>query len=159
VTARNFLLEGEYFRYQIDRRVTGATPLGDPRFSGWYVQGVWVLTGENRPYNPAEARFDAPKLNYNFNPAAGTWGAWELAARYSRTDLNWHEGNFGAATPTGGVRGGEQEVTTVGVNWYLNPDIRFMFDFLHVDVDRLNAAGVQIGQKYNAIALRSQLTF
>jgi phosphate-selective porin OprO/OprP len=159
LTVRNFLLEGEYFRYNIDRRVTGATPLGDPKFNGWYVQGVWVLTGEPRPYNPAEARFDAPKMAYNFNPAAGTWGAWELAARYSNTDLNWNEGVAGRATPTGGVRGGEQKIYTVGVNWYLNPDIRFMLDYLHVEVDRLNATGVQIGQKYNAVALRSQLTF
>ena len=158
-TMQNFMVEGEYFRYDITRRITGATPLGDPRFDGWYVQGVWVLTGESRPYNPAEARFDAPKMNYNFNPEAGTWGAWELAARYSEVNLNWHSGAAAAATPSGGVRGGVQKIASVGVNWYLNPDIRFMLDYQHVDVDRLNAAGAQIGQKYNTIALRSQLTF
>src|SRR5207237_100213 len=81
VSVKNFLLESEYFWYNIDRRNTTAVTLGDPSFNGWYVQGVWVLTGENRPYNPGEARFDAPKPAYNFNPAAGTWGAWELAAR------------------------------------------------------------------------------
>jgi phosphate-selective porin OprO/OprP len=156
---QNFLIEGEYFKYKIDRRETGATILGNPRFDGWYVQGVWVVTGENRPYNPTEARFDAPKMNYNFNPAAGTWGALELAARYSDLDLNWHEGVGGAATPTGGIRGGEQKIWTVGVNWYLNPDIRFMLDYLHVKIDRLNAAGAQQGQSYDALALRSQLTF
>ena len=141
------------------RRQSAATPLGDPKFSGWYVQGVWVLTGEPRPYNPAEARFDAPKMAYNFNPAAGTWGTWELAARYSNTDLNWHAGNFGTAKTAEGIRGGEQKIATVGVNWYLNPDIRFMLDYQHVDVDRLNAAGAQIGQTYNTLTLRSQLTF
>src|SRR5439155_22654317 len=146
-TIRNFMVEGEYFKYKIDRRVTGAAPLGDPRFDGWYVQGAWVLTGEPRPYNPAEARFDAPKMNYSFNPAAGTWGAFELAARYSEVNLNWRDGAPGAATPTGGIRGGVQKIASVGVNWYLNPDIRFMLDYQHVDVNRLNAAGAQIGQK------------
>lgn len=151
-----FLLEGEYFRYKLDRR---NSVLPDPHFSGWYVQGVWVLTGETRPYNPGEARFDAPKLNYNFNPAAGTWGAFEVAARYSTVDLNYREGSLGSATPVGGVRGGEQKITSAGVNWYLNPSMRVMLDFQHVDVDRLNGAGAQSGQKYNAVAARAQFNF
>lgn len=154
---RNVMIEGEAFRYEIDRRTSPA--LGDPEFSGWYVQGSWVLTGETRPYNPTEARFDAPKQNYNFDPSTGAWGAWELAARYSVLDLNHREGAFGAATPTGGVRGGEQKIMTLGVNWYLNPAIRVMLDWQHVDVDRLNAAGAQIGQTYDAVAARGQLTF
>ena len=57
------------------------------------------------------------------------------------------------------VRGGEQKISTIGLNWYLNPDIRFMLDYQFVDVNRFNAAGLQVGQKYNALALRSQLTF
>jgi phosphate-selective porin OprO/OprP len=156
---RNFVAEGEYFKYNIDRRNTTATPLGNPDFDGWYVQGVWVITGESRPYNPAEGRFDAPKMNYNFNPEAGTWGAWELGLRYSDTNLNWHDGAQGFATPSGGIRGGEQKIATVGLNWYLNPDIRFMLDYSHVEIERLNATGASLGQKFNTIALRSQLTF
>jgi phosphate-selective porin OprO/OprP len=159
LTFRNFLLEGEYFHWNIDRRNTGAVPLGNPTFNGYYVQGVWVITGEPRPYNPAEARFDAPKMAYNFNPAANTWGTWELAARFSDTDLNWHEGAARLATPTGGIRGGEQKITSVGLNWYLNPSMRFMLDYLHVDVNRLTSTGAQAGQTYNAVALRSQLSF
>lgn len=155
---RNLVIESEYFRYQIDRR-TGAATLGDPEFSGWYVQGSWVLTGESRPYNAAEARFDAPKQNYNFDPGNGAWGALELAARYSVLDLNHREGVFGAATPVGGVRGGEQKIMTLGFNWYLNPAIRVMLDWQHVDIDRLNAGGAQVGQEYDAVAARGQLTF
>ncbi len=165
-TVQNFMIESEFFNYKIDRRITGALPFGDPAFHGWYVQGAWVLTGEPRPYNPAEARFDAPKLNYNFNPAAGTWGTLELAARYSDLDLNFHDCGAGKAVPTvagaacfDAVRGGEQKISSVGLNWHLNPDIRFMLDYLHVDVNRFNTAGVQVGQTYNAVALRSQFVF
>ena len=109
--------------------------------------------------------FDAPKPNYNFNPAAGTWGAFELAARHSDLDLNYHDCGAGKAIPAVGVacfdavRGGEQKISTIGLNWYLNPDIRLMFDWQHVDVNRFNAAGLQVGQKYDAIAMRSQLSF
>lgn len=167
LTTHNFMIEGEYFNYRIDRR-NATNPLiapSDPHFSGWYVTGVWVLTGESRAYNPAEARFDAPKPNYNFNPAAGTWGAFEIAARYSDLDLNYHDCGAGKAIPAAGIgcfdaiRGGEQKISTLGLNWYLNADIRFMLDYQFVDVNRYNAAGLQVGQKYNAIALRSQLSF
>jgi len=153
---RNVLLEGEYFKYDIDRR--GST-LRNPKFDGWYLQGSWVLTGETRVYNPTEARYDAPKPNYNFSPDANAWGAFELAARYSVVNLNDNAGALGTATPVGGIRGGEQKITTVGVNWYLNPTIRLMLDYQNVDVNRLNAAGVQIGQSYNAVAARAQFSF
>jgi phosphate-selective porin OprO/OprP len=153
---RNFLLEGEVFRYEIERR---NSTLPDPHFRGWYVQGSWVLTGEPRPYNPVEGRFDAPKLTYNFTPQAGTWGAFEIAARYSVLDLNYREGNRGAAGPVGSVRGGEQKIYTVGLNWYLNPSMRLMLNYQHVDIDRLTATGAQAGQEYDAIAARAQVTF
>ena len=156
-----FMLEGEYFRYEIERRKVAATP-PDPHFTGWYVQGSWILTGEPRVYNPVEARFDAPKLNYNFNPAAGTWGAFELAARYSDLDLNYHEGAAGTtpAALAGVVRGGEQKIYTAGVNWYLNPSMRVMLDYQHVKVDRLDGkTGAQIGQNYDAVAARFQLNY
>lgn len=153
------MIEGEWFRYKIDRRLTTAARPADPHFTGWYVQGSWVLTGESRVYNPVEARFDAPKMNYNFNPSAGTWGAFEIAARYSLTDLNYREGALGTAPVLGAVRGGEQKIYTVGANWYLNPSMRLMLDYQHVDVDRLGATGLQVGQKYNAIAMRGQVNF
>jgi phosphate-selective porin OprO and OprP len=155
---RNLMIEAEAFRMRIDRRQTGAATLPDPKFSSWYVQGSWVLTGETRPYNPVEARFDAPKQNYNFNPEAGTWGAFELAARYSFVDLDYRAGVAGAPV-AGAVRGGEQRILTLGFNWYLNPAMRMMFDYQHVDIERLSATGVQIGQEYDALAMRGQLTF
>jgi phosphate-selective porin OprO/OprP len=152
------MVEGEWFRYKIERRNSA---LPDPHFTGWYVQGSWVLTGEPRVYNPVEARFDAPKMAYNFNPEAGTWGAFELAARYSDLDLNYREGALGTtpAATLGAVRGGEQKIYTVGVNWYLNPSMRVMVDYQHVDVDRLSGVGAQIGQKYNAVAARLQFNY
>lgn len=153
---KSVLLEAEVFRYEIDRRFSA---LPDPKFDGWYVQGSWVLTGEPRPYNGVEGRFDAPKQTYNFNPAAGTWGAFELAARYSVLDLNFREGVARAVGPAGSVRGGEQKILTFGANWYLNPTMRVMLDYQHVDIDRLNAAGAQAGQEYNAVAARAQVTF
>ena len=66
------------------------------------------------------------------------------------------------------IRGGDQRIVTVGLNWYLNPAIRFMFDYQYVTVSRLSPGGpgtwttpngAQIGQNYSAFAVRSQLAF
>lgn len=148
-------VEGEYFDIRLDRRnpAVGAT---DPKFSGWYVEGGWMLTGERRKYNLTTAAFDAPPVDKVFNPQKGAWGAWELTARYSTVDLNYAERSLIAANR---VRGGEQDIWTVGVNWYPNPAVKFMLDYYAVSIDRLNAAGAQIGQDYQSINLRSQLAF
>jgi phosphate-selective porin OprO/OprP len=149
------LIEAETFKFEIERR---ASTLANPKFDGFYVQGSWVLTGEPRLYDPLEGRFAAPRQNVNFAPSEGAWGAFEVAARYSVLDLNFREGT-GGPTPAGGVRGGEQKIMSVGFNWYLNPAIRTMIDYQHVEIDRLSATGVQVGQEYDAVAARAQFTF
>lgn len=152
---KNWLLQGEYFDIAVDRRIP-ASGVSDPGFTGWYVEGGWLLTGEARKYNTGAAAFDAPPVARPFDLDKGQWGAWELAARYSVLDLNHNE--FSTVTADR-VRGGEQTIWTVGVNWFLNPAVRFSLDWLDVSVDRLNTAGVQIGQDFEAVNLRSQFAF
>jgi phosphate-selective porin OprO/OprP len=161
---RSLLIQGEYFKYGIDRRLSA---LDDPRFSGWYVEGSWFLTGEVRKYNTATAVFDGASPQYAFNRRGGSWGAWELAARYSVLDLNFREGAEGTAPVASAVRGGEQTIATLGVNWYVNNNLRFMLNVQNVEIDRFspNAAtfatpvGAQIGQEYQTVALRAQFGF
>ena len=161
---RNFFVQGEYEYYTIDRR---NSVLSDPDFHGYYVEGSWVITGEKRKYNMSTFAFDAPPIDHPFDFHNHTWGAWELAARYSDLDLNYHEGAFGQAIPLDGVRGGEQQIYSASLSWYLNPIVRFVLEYQHVDVDRLSPSGTtfltptgaQIGQNYDTIAIRSQLAF
>jgi phosphate-selective porin OprO/OprP len=164
VQKQQFLIQAEYEHIGLQRE---ASLLANPRFSGWYVEGGWVLTGERRKYNTGNFAFDAPTIDHPLDFANGTFGAVELAMRYSVLNLNYNQGRPGAAPLADSVRGGEQKIYGAGINWYVNPAIRFMFDFQHVDIDRLspNAAtystpvGAEIGQKYNVIAVRSQLAF
>lgn len=159
-----FLLEGEYLAMGVNRR---NSTLADPRFNGWYVEGGWMITGERRRYNTVNGVFDGAPIANPWQPGSGGFGAWELALRYSTVDLNFREGAPGTAPAADSVRGGRQTVASVGVNWYMNSNLRFMLDYLHVDVDRLspNAAtfntptGAQIGQQYDAVALRAQFGF
>ncbi|CAN5211600.1 OprO/OprP family phosphate-selective porin [soil metagenome] len=152
---QNFLIQGEYFDIALDRRNRAAN-VSDPKFHAWYVEGSWVLTGEARKYNPGNFAFDAPAVTNPFDPKAGKWGAWELAARYSTADLNYHEYATVAADR---VRGGNQDIVSLGVNWFPNTVTKFSLDYLDIDVDRRDAAGAQIGQSYKAVNLRSQYAF
>lgn len=153
----------------------------DNDFSAWYVQAAWVLTGESRGYNAAAGAFAPPKPAHAF--AHGGWGALELAVRYSDLNLNSHAhdpasvitGWTGASTATytftNTVRGGDQRIVTVGLNWYWSSAIRFAFDYQRIDVSRLQSpATVTVsggaspvltslngGQKLQTIAVRAQL--
>lgn len=169
---KNFLVQGERYRYGVSRR---ASTLADPSFSGWYAEASWVITGEPRRYTMTNAAFQGPRPRVPFDGHGG-WGAWELGLRYSRMDLNFREGLAGTAAAADAVRGGEQNVLGVGLNWYVNTNVKFMLNWLHVDVDRLNPAGpgnlapfgagaatpplgAEIGQSLDVYALRSQFSF
>jgi phosphate-selective porin OprO/OprP len=170
---KNLYIQGEHFWFDIERNAP--TALDDPSFSGWYLQGSWLITGESRRYNAATGSFQSPRPIVPFATGSG-FGAWELAARYSRVDLNFREGLAGTAAAPGAVRGGEQSILALGVNWYLNPNFKVMMNYLVIDVDRLNPAGpgnlapfgpapgtpplgVAIGQELDVFALRTQFSF
>ena len=159
VSYRNFYAAGEYFEIDVDRSTVGAAPSPfDPNFAGWYVQGAWTITGERHAWAAANGGFRGIRPDKPFDRKGG-WGAFEVAARYSVLDLNDREGVAGRAAPVGGIRGGEQKITTVGLNWHPNSVLRFLLDYQWVDVDRLNAAGADISTDVNIISLRSQFAF
>ncbi len=190
-----------YYGFNVERsQVAYATTAGtqtvtpsDDNFSAWYVQGSWILTGEERLYNPATGAFTNPKVAQPFNINKGTWGAFELAARYSDTDLNDHVNDTasvqvanaaGAAAGTrtydfyNTVRGGDQRVTTIGLNWFPNNVIKFALNYEYIQNSKLQSGsspnpltGVNLattgatiapptvngGQNLSAVALRAQL--
>jgi phosphate-selective porin OprO/OprP len=169
---RNLFLQAEAFHFAVER--TSAEGAGDPRFFGFYVQGSWFLTGEARRFDQTRAVFGRPKTRRPLR--AGGLGAWELAFRYSRMDANSHAGDLGAPPPPGGVRGGDQTILNLALNWYPSDRIRLMLNGMHVRVDRLNPAGVadpepfgpapltppvgvQIGQTLDILALRVRYSF
>ena len=155
VNWKSLYAQGGYFGYDVSRR-TGA--LADPNFSGWYVQASWLLTGEQKPYRPERGAYASPKPNDPLTFDKGGSGAWEIAARYSDLDLDFQAGLPGTAKAAAGIRGGDQKIYTVGLNWYPNTAIRFVLDYQHTDVDRLNTAGAGIGAKLDTISLRTQLS-
>lgn len=146
-TYAGFYGQGGWFRYEIDRRI--AVP--NPHFNGWYTFLSYSLTGEQHPYDPATASFR------NLRPAKplgtpGGWGAWEVLARYSNIDLDYQP--FAAAA-AGGIAGGQQDVWTIGLNWYPNNAIKFQLNYDNIQVNHVNAPAGDISA--NAVMLRSQI--
>jgi phosphate-selective porin OprO/OprP len=166
---RALSLQAEYFWFDLSRR---NSTLPDPTFNGWYVQGAWTLTGQARRYSASNGGFDTPRVTRPFDLKSGSWGVWELAARWSEMDLNYRAGAEGSAAAVGSIRGGEQQILTLGINWYPNNNVRFLADYQHVEIDRLSLggaafgagvltppAGAQIGQELNIWSLRTQYAF
>ena len=112
-----FSVQSEYMKASVD-----SVSSGDPTFSGLYVMGSFFLTGEHRPYWHGGGSFDRVRPNSSFLDDGGI-GAWEMVARYSQLDLN-----------SGLVRGGEMKNFTFGVNWYVNPYSRVMWNHVRSEV-------------------------
>jgi phosphate-selective porin OprO/OprP len=138
----SFYFQGEYFNYAISR-----DGLTDLTFNGGYAQASYMLTGEKRKYNTSAGSYGGISPKNPFTPHGGI-GAWELAARYSYVDLN-----------DSVVYGGVQKNLTFGVNWYVNDNLRFMLNWVNGEVEKRNAANIDVGAKYNAVAMRAQVAF
>ncbi len=165
-TWKSLFVSGEYFLYHVDRSNLGSATLDDPEFSGFYGQAAYALTGEKRTWDPATGGFSGLKPTNPLNLDGSGFGALEVAGRFSHTNLNHNAGSPGEANPTGAVRGGIQDIWTLGLNWYPNSNVRFLLDYQWTAVDRLSdgstdfpTRGLQIGQNFQAVSLRSQFAF
>lgn len=120
-----FSMQGEYMVQMVNRIGTE-----DVTMQGGYVQAGYVLTGEHHRYKTATGALGTviPKRNFQIAKGTGGPGAWELALRYSRLDLNDKD-----------VTGGTEDDITAGVNWYLNPNMKIMLNYVHAWINRDDA--------------------
>ena len=90
-----------------------------------------------------------------FSLAGGGWGAWEIAGRFSTVDLN------DQLATANGVAGGRQTIYTLALNWYVNRNVRFMFDYLHGNIGKqispTNSGNA--GARFDAFAMRTDVAF
>ena len=129
----SFSVQGEYVMNSVEA-------MEDYSFSGYYGQVSYFLTGEKRKYKNSLAGFDRVKPNKNMKEGEGL-GAFEIAARYSSMDLS--EAHAGTLNDI-----------TVGLNWYLNPCTRLMFNYV---MGTLDDHGVETTE--NTFQCRMQIDF
>ncbi len=156
----NIYLAGEWFQWSVDRdNSTLLTAGADPEFSGWYIEGEWILTGENKRY--AAAALNNNVAVWRGPTVSSPWGAWSLSGRYSTMDLDFEAGTPGAACLEFAqcIRGGQQSIVNAGLNWQVNANLKFMTELAMVDIDRLNYAGQTLNTEFEIIQGRMQFGF
>ena len=115
----------EYFYTGSDVSIgSGATTNARTLHNKAYNLSVgYVLTGE-------DASFKGVVPKANFNPSAGTWGAFEVVARFANLDIDndafTDPDGAGAAVSLANPNNAATEVTTygLGLNWYLSKSVR-----------------------------------
>lgn len=139
-------LQSEYTRVTLIRMDT----LRAPSFDGMYVSASYFLTGEHRPYLIEEGEFDRvfPKSDI---------GAWEVAARWSTLDLN-------DLSQGVNITGGRGTNVTLGLNWHMNANFKWMFNYVRVSNDAnakpdLGTGPFIRGDKFNIFQTRLSLAF
>lgn len=116
--------------------VTLSQPAGDDTdLSASYIQVSWLLNGEVKPYDVGKGVFKSPK------PASGL-GAWELKLRHDLIDASGDDPDVDVSQ------------LAAGLNWFVNPNVRFMLEYIHGETD-VSGGGVD----GSLVATRAQFNF
>ena len=117
-------------------------------YTGAYVEAMYRLTGEHRPYDKKLAALKnvVPFKDFlSFGKEGGGvrgWGAFELAGRVSYVELrnpnslNGHYYNsvtntFNAPASSGAVGNGTLTDTTLGLTWFTTAHSKLQFNWIH----------------------------
>ena len=127
---------------------------GNAFLNGAYSQFGWFLTGEHRPYDRKAGAIDRVIPFHSVSKSGGGWGAWEIAGRWSYLDVTDRQ-----------ILGGMMQNMTAGLNWYVNPNCKCVFNYIHSWADaRPSRNGTILSNDFissqtDAFAMRCQLDF
>jgi phosphate-selective porin OprO/OprP len=116
-----FSIQGEILRSRVVQEENFAL-----NYTALYGQLGYFLTGEHRNYKSSYEGFSRVKPKKNFGKKGA--GAWELALRYSNIQLNKEEVKCAC-------NGQQMDDLTAGINWYLNPGTRWMFNYVFASLE------------------------
>ena len=122
--------------------IAKADQVDDPTITvdSYYAQAVYTLTGESWQYSAI---------------SAGGYGAWELAVRYDHANFDDTDSD---------IIGGKKTDYILGVNWYLENNLKTQLNYVHTKADYKEAYvdidGVtRYDQDGNIIQARVQFAF
>jgi len=115
----SFGLMGEYIASTVNLRPTATGKKTELKNKAWEVSAGYVLTGEDSSFGGV-----VPKTN--FDPSAGTWGAFEIVARAASLTIDDRAFPL-FASPSASAR--EVKTYGVGLNWYLSKAVEFKIDY------------------------------
>lgn len=129
---------GEYNMMSVDRDG------GDFDFSSYHVQAAYSLTGESFA---SAYRIGAGEFK-RLRPGEDGGRPWEVAARLASIDLN-----------DSGLSGGEEDVVSVGVNWYYSGNLRLMWNWSNIISTDGGGATTDDAEGTSIFTFRTQFTF
>jgi phosphate-selective porin OprO/OprP len=134
--------KGEYANMDVSRNVG---TLKDVTLDAWSFDLGFFLTGESKNLDVAKAQYGGVKPKGIVGK--GGIGAWEIGLRYEEADYNDSDAGF---------IGGEMELLTVGLNWYVNNTMRFMANYV-TTLDYDEPGSSDDNDEPSAFMVRSQI--
>ena len=127
----------------------------------WQIAATYLITGE-------DASFKSIKPKNDFDLDSGSWGAWELALRYSELNVDddtFKNANGVFANQTGGtgtavatdsfadptLSARKASSWTAGVNWYLNSNAKIVLNYEQTSFDGGSGTGATYSTSGNQI--------
>jgi phosphate-selective porin OprO and OprP len=143
-------IKAEWMRVETQRKGESVedTDLSPIVGEGWYVSGSYALTGERKAdglYKPKRPLF--PKMGF---------GAIEVAGRIE--SLKFRSGSAseqGSRSPRADtILGNRDQVTTVGVNWYVNRWVKIQANFIREKLDDPSLGPLPSKASFSSKAIR-----
>lgn len=144
-----FGLQAEYVSSKQEVLLPASSAHNDLDHRAWQVTAGYVLTGEDAGYK------GVVKPNHSFTLDGAGWGAFELVARYGELTIDrdafplFADANSVAAAAT---------TWGLGLNWYLNSNLKFVANYLQTDFER-GAANSADREDEKAFFTRAQFSF
>jgi phosphate-selective porin OprO/OprP len=172
-----FKIQGEYTDQSFDASLASdSTKFVRADAEAYYVEALWMLTGENYSSWYKNGAWGGIKPTSNFDIGTGKGkGAWEIGVRYdafnvdnvaiggtgSRIQGSYLNSNGSGSSTTNSVGGGA-ETYTVGIKWQLTPNMRVLANYAHTKFDnKFRAVDTTIENitKEDLLMVRSQFSF
>lgn len=121
----------------------------DVENDAWNVAVSYVLTGEQNSFNRIVPQ-------HPLTLGGEGWGAWEIAARFGELSIDH------AAYPLVATANSARKITAweIGLNWYLNRNVKFNFDYSQTHFEGgNNAAGSVTAEDEKVFLGRTQFSF
>jgi phosphate-selective porin OprO/OprP len=122
-----YWLAAEYVSSDVD-----SPTFGDRSFDGYHITGSWIISGEMRAYNKKSGILGGVPVSKSVYQDG--WGAWEVSMRYSTLDLT-----------DGLVDGGEMDIWSLGLNWWLSPIFNVNMNYRYIENDQGGFSGESSG--------------
>ena len=157
-------LQGEYAEAKFKGTNASAASY-DKGLDAYYVEALWLVTGENYADAYKKGKFDRIKPKNDFNPDfKGGLGAIELGVRYSKFDASdFTRTGAVANTPVSSsatTSTTNADAITLGLKWLPTANTRIMLNYVKTDFDTpITAATGAVVNSEKVVMLRTQFDF